>query len=185
MAFTPSFKPSTFFLGCVLMLMLVSFKGEKDALHKRIFNISLDEVKDGQTNNKKPLADKLEFKDGKVFSDYVYEKFGFSWIRYRINKDSVYVDSTDTEVRLLEVEGSATDETDQTVIINFTQVEWDIEGVLKITKKDKIKKYFDFVGREKGGKPKKPKSDKKRLIEVKKENGPTMTETLTPPSAPR
>jgi|JI9StandDraft_1071089.scaffolds.fasta_scaffold133290_3 hypothetical protein len=179
------FKPAQLVFVCCLVFFLVSFKGEKDALHKRVFNISLDEVKDGVASNKKPITDKIEFKDGKVFSDYVYEKFGFSWIRYRINKDSVFVDSTDTEVRLLEVEGSATDETDQTVLINFTQVEWDIEGVIKITKKDKIKKYYDFVGREKGGKPKKPKAPKKRLIEVKKDDGSAPTETLSPPPAPR
>jgi glycine cleavage system aminomethyltransferase T len=85
---------------------------------------------------------------------------------------------------MLEVEGSATDLTNQTVIINFVLQEWDIDGTIKITKNDKIKRFFDFVGREKGGKPKKQKSDKQRLIEVKKDGEGTKTETLTPPPPP-
>jgi hypothetical protein len=153
--------------------VLLGFKGEKDPLHKRVFNISLSEVKDGNPV-KKPISDKMFFKDGKLFTDYLYDKFGFKYIRYRINKDSVYMDSTETEVRLLQVEASATDEENQTAMITFEQVEWDIEGVIKITKNDKLKRYFDFVGREKGGKPKKQKkkSDKKKLIEIKPADQP-------------
>jgi hypothetical protein len=156
-----SFKLFTFALVC--LLVLVSFKGEKDPLHKRVFTIMLDEVKDG-VPSKKGIADKWSFKEGKVFSDYMYDKFGYKWMRYRINKDSIFTDSTDTEVRLLEVESSFTDENNQTLTINFTSLEWDLDGTVKITKNDKIKKYFDFVGREKGGKPKKEKKKKENKI---------------------
>lgn len=137
-------------------LAILSFKGEKDALHKRQFNISLTEVKDG-VPAKKVIADQMDFKDGKLYSEFLEEKFGYRWIRYRINKDSIYTDSTDTEVRLLQVDASATNEDNQTVIITFDQVEWDLDGSIKITKNDKVKKYYDMSGREKGGKPKKVK----------------------------
>ncbi len=152
---------------CVVILMtLVAFKGEKDSLHKRTFNIMLDEVKDG-VPGKKGVADKMTFKDGRLFSDFLYDKFGYKWMRYRINKDSIFTDSTDTEVRMLEVESSATNEDNQTVMINFVSVEWDLDGTVKITKNDKIKKYYDMVGREKGGKPKKPKRKKEnRIFEI-------------------
>ena len=169
--------------GICLLVVVFAFKAEKDFLHKRKFNISLDEVKDGVAS-KKTIPDVLTFKDGKVFSDYIAKKYGYDWIRYRINKDSVFIDSTETEVRMLEVEGSATDLNNQTVMINFVLQEWDIDGTIKVTKNDKIKRYFDFVGREKGGKPKKPKSDKQRLIEIKKDGASTKTETLTPPPPP-
>ena len=157
----------------VLLFLFVSFKGDKDALHKRTFNVSLYETKDGVIS-KKTIADKFYFKEGKMFSDYLNDKFGYKWIRYRINKDSIYTDSTDTEVRLLVVQGSATDEDNQTVTIDFETEEWDIDGSIKITKNDKLKKYYDFSGREKGGKPKKVKKKKKDptkqpLIEVKTE----------------
>jgi hypothetical protein len=80
-----------------------------------------------------------------------------------------------------------TDETDQTVIINFTQLEWDIDGVVKITKKDKIKRYFELSGREKGGKPKKiKKSGDKKILEVVpdgKQPDKLYQETIRPPGS--
>lgn len=148
--------------GCIFMN--ASFKGEKDPLHKRIFNVGVTEVKDG-VPGKKSIPDKIEFKDGKLFSDFLFDKFQYKWLKYRINKDSIYTDDTETEVRLLEVEASTTDEKDQTLMMTFKVEEWDIEGVIKITKNDKLKKYFDFAGREKGGKPikeKKPKAGTKK-----------------------
>src|SRR3954465_5328595 len=128
-------------LVAVILSALFSFKGEKDPLHKRVFNISLSESKEGVVG-KKVIPDKLYFKDGKMYSDYLGEKFGYKWMRYRINRDSIFTDSTDTEVRMLEVEGSITDENDQTVMINFETVEWDIDGTINITIKDKLKLYY-------------------------------------------
>jgi hypothetical protein len=176
-----------FAVAAVLVLsVLLAFKEEKDPLHKRVFTISLGEMKDG-VPGKKNISDKFYFKDGKMYSDFIGEKFGYKWIRYRINKDSIYTDSTDTEVRLLEVEASATNEDNQTVSIVFTTVEWDIDGVVKVTKNDKLKRYYDFVGREKGGKPKKEKKKKdKKVIQVipaGQEADPMYKETITPPGS--
>lgn len=157
-----SLKKSLFIsltLLCGILLMSFALGKEKDPLHKRIFNITIFEYKDGQPA-KKGVSDKIEFKDGKLFSDYLFDKFQYKWIKYRINKDSIYTDSTDTEVRLLEVEASATDDKNQTILLNFNTVEWDIDGTIKITKNDKLKKQMDFIGREKGGKPKKEKKPK-------------------------
>lgn len=147
------------------LLLLFSFysfvsiaQKEKDPLNKRVFNLSLNEVKDGQPQ-KKLLQDKLEFKGGKLFSDFMFDKYQYKWIKYRIEKDSIYTDSTDTEVRFLAIEATATDESNQTVMMSFNILEWDIEGTIKITKNDKLKKHFEFVGREKGGKPKKDKKN--------------------------
>lgn len=151
--------PGSVLIACVALLFFFSFKGEKDPLHKRVFNVSLSESKDGVVS-KKTIADKFYFKEGKVFSDFLNSKFGYSYIRYRINHDSIYIDSTNTEVRELHVEASATDESNQTATITFTTVEWDIDGVIRITKNDKLKRYYDFAGREKGGKPKKEKKKK-------------------------
>lgn len=147
-------------------LFFYSFKEEPDTLHKRTFNTSLSETRNGDVM-KKVISDKLYFKNGKLFSDFLYDKFGYRWIRYRINKDSIYTDSTNTEVHLLVVEASATDDKNQTVIMEFTTLEWDLDGTIKITKNDKLRKYYDLAGREKGGKPKKNKQKKKKLIEIK------------------
>lgn len=144
-------------------LLTLSFKSEHDSLHKRIFNISLSETKNDIVA-KKVIADKIYFKNGKLFSDFLFNKFGYKYISYRINKDSIFTDFTETEVRLLEVEAVVTSEKDETIMITFVTSEWDIEGKIKITKHDKLKRYYDFVGREKGGKPKRVKSKKKKIL---------------------
>ncbi len=150
-----------------LFLLSTAFKAEKDPLHKRVFNTMVAEVKEGTAAAKKPINDKITFKDGRLFSDFLNEKFEYKWLKYRINKDSIYTDSTDTEVRLLELESTTTDEANQTIIINLTIQEWDLDGTIKITKNDKLKKAFDITGREKGGKPvKEKKKKKKKVIEV-------------------
>jgi hypothetical protein len=141
---------------------------EIDPLNKRKFNVLLDEVKDG-VSAKKGIADLFYFKAGRFFSDYLYDKYQYKWIRYRINKDSIFIDSTDTEVRYLELEASITDDANQTAILNIVIQEWDLDGTLKITKNDKIKRYFEVAGREKGGKPKKPKKEKKVEVNPNKE----------------
>lgn len=184
--FSKRWNRSTVLFALLIAFVLFSFKEEKDPLHKRVFNISLGETKDG-VPGKKSIADKWFFKDGKLYSEFLDQKFNYKWFRYRINKDSVYIDSTETEVRLLEVEGSMTDIADQTVIVNFTQLEWDIDGVVKITKKDKIKRYFEMSGREKGGKPKKVKKPgTKKILEIVpdgKQPDKLYQETIRPPGS--
>lgn len=143
-------------------------QNEIDPLNKRKFNVLLDEIKDG-VSAKKGINDLFYFKSGRFFSDYLYDKYQYKWIRYRINKDSIFTDSTDTEVRYLEIEASITDDANQTAILNFVIQEWDLDGTLKITKNDKIKRYFEVAGREKGGKPKKPKKEKKIEVNPNKE----------------
>ena len=143
----------------MLTLLFFSFKDEKDSLHGRVFNTSMSETKNGVVK-RKVISDNIYFKNGKLKSDFLRKKYGYKWIRYRINKDSIYVDSTGVEVRLLVVEASATDETNQTVIMNFTTLEWDIDGEIKITKNDRLRHKYALAGREKGGKPKKIKKDK-------------------------
>ena len=119
--------------------------------------MSLVEIKDGVAQ-KKILKDEMEFKNGKLFSDILHDKYGYKWIKYRIEKDSIYTDSTDVEVRYLEIEATATDESNQTVMISLVKLEWDLDGTYKLTKNDKLKKHFDASGRAKGGKPKKNKN---------------------------
>lgn len=144
----------------MLIIFCSAFKdGDDDPLNKRVFYASFSESKDGVVA-KKVISDEITFKNGKLRSNFIYKKFGFKWIRYRINKDSIYIDETDTEVRLLEIEAVITDDANQTVKMNFTTLEWGLDGVVKIFKGDRLKRYYDLIGREKGGKPPKKKKDK-------------------------
>lgn len=141
------------------VFLSADFKGEKDPLHKRTFTLNFSEIKDGQPS-KKQIPDEMSFKDGKLYSDYLAQKFSYKWIKYRINKDSIYTDETETEVRLFEVEATTTDEANTTLTINVKIEGWDIDGTVKMTKNDKPKKYFEITGFEKGGKPRKEKKKK-------------------------
>jgi hypothetical protein len=147
-----------------LVFVTTAFKGEKDPLHKRVFTLGVVEVKDG-VPSKKSIADEMEFKDGKLFSDFLKNKFGYKWIKYRINKDSIFTDSADVEIRHFEVEATTTDASNTTLAVNLIIENWDIEGFYKLTKNDKPKKYFDLTGFEKGGKPKKVKKPKEKKPE--------------------
>ncbi|MBK9284852.1 MAG: hypothetical protein IPM51_11135 [Sphingobacteriaceae bacterium] len=148
-----------------LLILNLSFiaknKDEKDPLHKRDFNLGLTEVKDGQPQ-KKRLTDLMSFKNGQLYSDFLKDKFGYKWVKYRIDKDSIYNDvETDSEIRYIQIEAISTDESNTTLTVNLIIEDWDIEGTIKITKNDKPKRYYDVVGREKGGKPKKLKKKDK------------------------
>jgi len=143
---------------------------EKDFLNKRTFNVTYVELKEGVAQ-KKTIASTIQFKNGKLLSPFLADKFGFKWIKYRVEKDSIYTDSTDTEVRYMDIEASATDDNNQTVMMTFNILEWDIEGVVKITKNDKLKKHFDFVGREKGKKLKAKKNQPDKMF-LEGENPP-------------
>jgi hypothetical protein len=145
-------------------LLLTAGDDEQDALHNREFHVSLSETRNGVVQ-KRLVSDLIHFKHGKIQSDYLKKKYGFRYIRYRVNMDTTYVDQTGAEVRLIKLVASATDETNLTVHMELTQLEWDLDGIVRITKNDRLKKYFDLAGREKGGKPpkkKKKKDDEKR-----------------------
>lgn len=142
----------------ILSIGLVSIyatrKGkEKDALDKRIFTTSIVEIKESGPP-KKSVPDELEFKGGKVFSDILFEKLELDWIKYEITKDSTFTDEDANEIQWIEGTASHTDKNDQTIVITFKVENYDIEGNVKVTKKDKLKKQFEFNGREK---PKKKK----------------------------
>lgn len=125
-------------------------KGEpKDGLDKRIFTVTMTEVKEGSPP-KKGVEDEMEFKAGKgVFSNFLFEKLEYKWVKYEITKDSTYTDEEQNENHWIEAEISATDANDQTMMMKLVVDNYDINGEIKITKKDKLKKKYDFTGKEK------------------------------------
>jgi hypothetical protein len=136
----------------VLGVLSLNFskKGEpKDSVDKRKFIINITELKDGAPP-KKAVEDEIEFKAGKgVFSQFLYDKHEFSWTKYEVSKDSTYTDEYDNENHYSEVEATATDKSDQTIIMKFVVDNYDISGEFKLTKKDKLKKRYEFTGKEK------------------------------------
>jgi len=135
----------------VLTFGLLSFKGDKDALNKKVFTLQVNEIKEGQAKNKKPLEDELEFKDGKVFSNILYDKHQFKWIKYTVTKDSTYEEEGEQK-HLIDAMASTTNEANELVEINVKVDGFDIEGSYKLLKKDVVKKLYEYTGKEKAKK---------------------------------
>lgn len=143
----------------VLTVALISInaikKGEpKDGLDKRKFTVTMTEIKEGSPP-KKGVEDEFEFKAGKgLFSNFLFEKLEYKWIKYEIIKDSTYTDEEQNENHYTEASASTTDANDQTMIMKCVVDNFNISGEIKITKKDKLKKKFEFSGKEKAVKKK-------------------------------
>ena len=134
--------------ACVLALGLFSFKGDKDVLDRKIYILQVDEIKDGKAKGKKPMDDELEFKEGKVFSNIAEQKHGFKWMKYKITKDSTYDDEGEQK-QWIEAQSMATNEQDETMVMDIKVDQYDVSGTFKLTKHDVPKKLYEFVGKEK------------------------------------
>jgi len=138
-------------LGATLLIAtftLVSFKGDKDPLHKRKVDAQVTEIKDGKPKGNKPGVDLIEFKNGKVYSSFCWDKMEFSDVKYAINKDSTFTDEGE-EKHYMEVEAITTNDKNETLNMTFIVNGYDIEGSYKLVKKDVVKKMFTFTGKEK------------------------------------
>lgn len=130
---------------------------DKDPLHKRIFNTTITEIKNGVASGKS-VSDELEFKNNKVFSKFLNDKMNIGWISYTITKDTTFLDSIiETDVRYIEVKGLYKDEDKQETHLICKINNELIEGEIKIMKNDKLKKQFEFSGQEKATKIKEKK----------------------------
>lgn len=137
---------------CIAIAGIYAVQKDKDPLHKRIFLTQVIEIKNG-TPSAKTIADELEFKEGKVFSKFLNEKFDISWIKYEIEKDSSFIDSIlESEVKYFEVKASTKDADNNTTLIRCRISNENIEGLIKMSKDNKPKKEFEFSGTEKATK---------------------------------
>ncbi len=145
----------------VVAFALVSFKIDKDPLHKRKFKAQATEMKDGKPKSGKPIEDEIEFKNGKVYSSACWDKMEFVDIKYEISKDSTYTEEGE-EKHYFEILASTTNEKKETLTMNITVNGYEIEGTYKLTKKDVIKKMFTTIGTEKVKNQKKDKDKEKK-----------------------
>ncbi len=137
------------FVGIVASLAFTTaYRGEKDPLHRKKFSALATEIKDGKPSTKKPVADEIEFKNGKVYSSFVWDKMEFSDVKYAINKDSTYSDEGE-EKRYFEIEAITTNDKNETINMQFTINGYDIEASYKLIKKEVVKKSFTSTGKEK------------------------------------
>ncbi|MFN6039639.1 MAG: hypothetical protein ACK452_14310 [Bacteroidota bacterium] len=130
---------------------------EKDALHGKKYDTNATEYKDGSPKqNAKSFPYELEFKNGKLYYNLAADTKGGGfdqWIKYEIKKDSTYTDE-DIEKRYFEVKASAEDDDGKIITITATIDETSIEGSLKVVRREKLMKHFEFTGEEKAKKKK-------------------------------
>ena len=134
--------------GLIASLAFTSYKGDKDPLHKKKYNGLAVEIKDGKPTAKKPAEDEIEFKNGKVYSSFAWEKMEFQDVKYEINKDSTFTDEGE-EKHYYEVVAVTTNDKKETINMTFTINGYDIDATYKLIKKDIVKKMFTSTGKEK------------------------------------
>ncbi len=145
-------KKLILFVSVVCSIYAVFKDKDKDPLHKKTFNTNITEIKNGVASNK-TIKDEIEFKDRKVFSNFLNDKFSIGWMKYVIEKDTTFIDSVlETEVRYFEVKASFTNDDKEETLLNCKIENENIEGSIKISKNDKLKKHFEFIGMEKATK---------------------------------
>jgi len=142
--------------GLIASMAFTTYKGDKDALHRKKYSCMATEIKDGKPTAKKPVADEVEFKNGKVYSSFVWDKMEFQDVKYSINKDSVFNDEGE-ELHYYEVEATTTNDKNETINLNFTITGYEIEATYKLIKKEVLKKHFTSSGKEKVKEKKKKK----------------------------
>ena len=130
---------------------------EKDPLHGKKFETNATEYKDGEPKQgAKALANEIEFKNGKLYSDLAASDKcgGFDqWIKYNIETDSTYTEE-DTEKHYYRLKASHENDDGVVISIEVTIDDIEVEGMIKTTKNDRLKKHFEFVGHEKAKKKK-------------------------------
>ena len=136
----------------MLVFSILSFKGDKDKMHKRVFKVIMTEFKDGKPKPK-TTEDEIEFKEGKLHSLFLFDKTGFEKLKYEIKIDSTYVEDEETKEYIKIVASSSNDEKEN-VIFNMIIDDFNVEGTIKLVKSGKEKKYFEFIGKEKAIKKK-------------------------------
>jgi hypothetical protein len=99
------------------------------------------------TGRGKAIASLVEFKVGKISSDFIQEKLSVKESVYKIALDSTYTED-DENYRYLKLEANSSDDKNDykwEVVIN----NYDIEGTVIQTKAGVEKKKFEFAGSEK------------------------------------
>lgn len=129
------------------ILLLVSFKSDKDKMHKRVFKVTVTDYKDGKPKAK-TSDDEIEFKDGKLFSLYIFDKTGFEKIKYEIKIDSTYIEDEMTK-EYIKIEATSKNDGNEDLYLSMIIDDFNAEGSVKLMKSGREKKYFEFIGKEK------------------------------------
>lgn len=130
---------------------LLAFTLVSDKLEGKKYRLIINEKK-GEVYSEKSFQHILEFEKGKIYCDeWLYEKFTFKNLEYKITKDTlIVVEEDNVDLFVIDVKGKNDLNEDLKGTITFTDS--DCEGIFKIFRKDALKRVFEFSGSEYVGK---------------------------------
>jgi len=151
MEMTTTIKIKTAFLGIALMLSSAAFAQKKAKPTKNLFlegkkyNANFYEIK--AAGRGKAVPTMMFIKAGKVEADLMYEKISAPPMVYTVTLDSTYTED-ETEMHMVTFEATYSEEGND-FKWEATAINYEIEGIVTLTKKGVEKKRFEFTGTEK------------------------------------
>lgn len=129
-----------FFLTCSFVLV----GGDTTALEGKVYKVTMTLNKKGGKNGP-PEQEEITFKNGKFQCKLVEKELGAKAIPVEFVVDSVFTEN-DEDLPYVEFEGEYVNKLDELVKVSGTVDGYGIEGSVIMSKKDKEKRNYSFVG---------------------------------------
>ncbi|HTL81831.1 MAG TPA: hypothetical protein VL651_09020, partial [Bacteroidia bacterium] len=129
-------------------------RGDTSSIEGKEYKITITEAKKGGKTGAGE-TDVCEFKSSKFKCKFFGKNAGADQIPIDLDKDSTYSDAgSDEQTLYVEFSGEMQNKLEEVVKVVGTIDGTGIEGSVEISKKEKVKKHWDFVGMQKDKKGK-------------------------------
>lgn len=147
---------TTILLGGFVFFFTASFvlRGDTSNIEGKTYKITITEAKKGGKSGPGE-TDEVTFKSSKFKCKFFQKNAGAELIPIDLDKDSTYSDGGDEQTMYVEFSGEMQNKLEEVVKVTGTIDGTGIEGSVELSKKEKVKKHWDFVGMQKdkkGGK---------------------------------
>ena len=140
-------KTGNFILAGLVFFFMCSFVlvgGDTTALEGKTYKVTMTLAKKGGKSGP-PEQEEITFKSGKFQCKIIDKEMGAKAIPIEFTVDSVFEENGE-DLPYVEFEGEFVNKLDETVKVTGTVDGYGIEGNVSLSKKDKEKKHYDFVG---------------------------------------
>lgn len=128
-----------FVLACSFMLV----GGDTTSLEGKVYKVTMTSVKKGKSGA--PEQEEITFKGGKFKCKLIDKEMGAPAIPVEFEVDSVFTEN-DEDLPYVEFVGEFVNKLEELVKVTGTVDGYGIEGNVVLSKKDKEKRRYDFVG---------------------------------------
>lgn len=140
-------KTGSLILAACVFFFMCSFAlvgGDTTALENKVYKVTMTLAKKGGKSGPAE-QEEITFKSGKFQCKLIEKEMGAKFIPVEFTVDSVFEDNGE-DLPYVEFEGEFVNKLDETVKVTGTVDGYGIEGNVILSKKDKEKKRYDFVG---------------------------------------